>query len=124
MLLGVEEVDDERRIPRSFPEPTPRRWHGTQVGGSLAEKGFGGRRSLESFVWAEHEVVGQSHLEPSFQVLDGQGSLESKARGVFERSPEALEAGGGEDVCRRAEAMEDAPPVAALVKAFPVNSPP
>jgi len=35
-------------------------------------------------VWAEEHVVGERRLDPSLQVLDGQGSVDAEAGGVLE----------------------------------------
>ncbi len=78
--------------------------------GSTAEEGLGGCRAVEPLVGAEDEVVREGDLEPSLQVLDGEGTMETKARGVFECSPEAFEPGRGVDVQGGGEALSDTEP--------------
>jgi len=57
---------------------------------------------------AEHKVAGEGGFEPWLQITDGQGWLESKARGVFEGPPEPFQAGGSEHVLGGSEAVDDA----------------
>ena len=73
---------------------------------------------------AEDDVVCECGFEPSLQVLDGEGTVETKARGVLEGSPEAFEPGGGVDVLGGGEALADTEPPAAFGKIRPRNSPP
>jgi hypothetical protein len=54
--------------------------------------------------------VRECDLEPSLEVLDGQGAVEAEAGGVLEGSPEAFEAGSGVEVRGRGEALPGTEP--------------
>jgi hypothetical protein len=99
--------NDERCLVRLF-SGTPS-WGGgcPHAGGLDGEEGFGGRGALEPLMGPMQEVVGEGGLEPSLQVADREGGLETEARGVFQSSPEALEAGRRVEVQGGGEALRD-----------------
>jgi len=106
-FLRVEEVDDEGCEGRPFAGPAPGRRDGVAAGGREAKESLGGGGAQEPLMRTETEVVREDDIEPSLQITDGQGWMESKARGLLEGSPESFDPGGGEDVLRGAEAVND-----------------
>jgi len=106
--LWVEVLDAEGRIAGPLAVASPRRRKRLCAGRPDAEEGLRRCRAAEPLMRVEHEVVSERDLEPALQILDGHGTVEAKARGVFERPPEALEAGGGVDVQGGGEAVADA----------------
>src|SRR5688572_7378276 len=93
-LVGIEELDGEGQLLRSFAGPSARGLYRTSTRGRLIQIDLGRCGALEPAVRAMEGVVLEREAKPTIEIVLRQWPLELHIGGELEGAPEAFEARG------------------------------